>query len=662
MKKISIPLLILYLFLLLPLPTSANETKSIIINEVMPNPLGSDTDYEWVELYNPTDNAINLSGWIIDGKTISEGVVEPNSYLIVAKNKTKLLELFPTITNVIQVAISLGNSGEELKLEYLNYVDNFQYLSSNENISIERINYCSNDILESIDNHTISKENSVYEPDYCSASDAPEIEFVISRNDLSINNIFEAFVNENVVIQLDGEIESIISTDWYIDGQYYSSQQHFDNTFLDTKEYLIEAKILVDETYYLYQTNLNILPKVFLNEVMANPVGSDSGNEWIELYVDSSNHYDLSGWIISNKSTSMKISNTSTNYPIIVPTFSLTNTVDTLVLYTPAGIVSDEFDYTNAPEGQSFSREIDGTGTWSQKYEITKGDTNRPIFQEVLSLGQIRDSLIGEKYSTKGQITVDINILGENIFYIQDTTSGIKIKNNSDLLSLDQIKTGVEVQIFNAQLNESNEELYLLISDDTELTYTFNKNEILPIQIEGNIEKYEGMLIEIHGEITKNAGTTFYVSQNNIEYKISISKGTNIKLEKSLGDKVEIQGIFSQYGFLESGEPNYRILPRMHTDVRISPKIKTVSTKSTSKPKVISATKKSISQQKSNWVSLEISKQPQLKEIEGNNLSTSDSSSNTNQDYIVLKGISMFSMLGYSVIMTRSKWHLIKFI
>lgn len=37
----------------------------LIINEIEINPLGLDTDHEWVELLNPTDVAIDLNGWQI---------------------------------------------------------------------------------------------------------------------------------------------------------------------------------------------------------------------------------------------------------------------------------------------------------------------------------------------------------------------------------------------------------------------------------------------------------------------------------------------------------------------------------------------------------------------------------------------------------------------
>lgn len=41
------------------------RTDALVINEYELNPAGEDDDREWVELYNPTDEAVNLAGWTL---------------------------------------------------------------------------------------------------------------------------------------------------------------------------------------------------------------------------------------------------------------------------------------------------------------------------------------------------------------------------------------------------------------------------------------------------------------------------------------------------------------------------------------------------------------------------------------------------------------------
>jgi hypothetical protein len=46
------------------------------INELMPNPEGSGTEAEWVELYNPGDEAVALDGWSIEAAKSGDYVIE----------------------------------------------------------------------------------------------------------------------------------------------------------------------------------------------------------------------------------------------------------------------------------------------------------------------------------------------------------------------------------------------------------------------------------------------------------------------------------------------------------------------------------------------------------------------------------------------------------
>ena len=52
----------------------------------------------------------------------------------------------------------------------------------------------------------------------------------------------------------------------------------------------------------LFSTNIMSSP-IVINEFLPNAIGTDSGNEWIELYNDNANAVDISGWQIQ-KATS----------------------------------------------------------------------------------------------------------------------------------------------------------------------------------------------------------------------------------------------------------------------------------------------------------------------------------------------------------------------
>lgn len=85
-------------FLVIYLIILASNVSAIEINEIMYNPDVSDSYNEWIEIYNPYNTNINLSGWTICGDNILEGYVyhsdgltylnttlllEPNNYVII---------------------------------------------------------------------------------------------------------------------------------------------------------------------------------------------------------------------------------------------------------------------------------------------------------------------------------------------------------------------------------------------------------------------------------------------------------------------------------------------------------------------------------------------------------------------------------------------------
>ena len=66
--------------------------QSIKINEIMYSPQGLNTANEWLELFNPFPESIDLNGWRISGAFPSDcwqftnGVIQPGEYLVVANN------------------------------------------------------------------------------------------------------------------------------------------------------------------------------------------------------------------------------------------------------------------------------------------------------------------------------------------------------------------------------------------------------------------------------------------------------------------------------------------------------------------------------------------------------------------------------------------------
>ncbi len=68
---------------------SRANCKGVIINEILPNPAGSDSGKEFIELYNPSNKQVALSGCFLELSTnnkkfiFSDELIEPNGFLVI---------------------------------------------------------------------------------------------------------------------------------------------------------------------------------------------------------------------------------------------------------------------------------------------------------------------------------------------------------------------------------------------------------------------------------------------------------------------------------------------------------------------------------------------------------------------------------------------------
>ena len=72
------------LFAFFVMLTTANA--NIVISEIMYDPSqGSDTDLEWVEIYNDGPAAVDLKDWKLDGSNFDDIAINPKEYVVIAR-------------------------------------------------------------------------------------------------------------------------------------------------------------------------------------------------------------------------------------------------------------------------------------------------------------------------------------------------------------------------------------------------------------------------------------------------------------------------------------------------------------------------------------------------------------------------------------------------
>lgn len=177
--------------------------------------------------------------------------------------------------------------------------------------------------------------------------------------------------------------------------------------------------------------------------------------------------------------------------------------------------------------------------------ETVVADLDAPILQT--DIAGARNQPDGETVQIIGIVSVAPGKLSTQYFYIQDGNSGIQIYNyNKDFPTL---TVGDQVQITGEMGSISNERrLKISQLSDIIILSTHPPPEPTKTTISQVGESFEGQYISVIGTVTKTSGSTFYIHGSG-EIQISIREGTGIKKPTMhVGDKVQIAGILSQYG------------------------------------------------------------------------------------------------------------------
>jgi hypothetical protein len=107
--------------------TVVNESNTdydhIIFTEIEYDPPGTESEEEWIEIYNPTDIAINLTGWTVTDNTETQwsfpdgSVISPESYITIARDSDAFNFRFGCSPNIDVFTRSLNNNGDQLFLK-----------------------------------------------------------------------------------------------------------------------------------------------------------------------------------------------------------------------------------------------------------------------------------------------------------------------------------------------------------------------------------------------------------------------------------------------------------------------------------------------------------------------------------------------------------------
>ncbi len=122
---------------------------------------------------------------------------------------------------------------------------------------------------------------------------------------------------------------------------------------------------------------------IFVSELLPDPEGTDTDNEWIELQNPTSDPWTITNWTLEMEGSTKRVIPELTLEPqsvVLVPTgavgLSLTNAGGTVILRDAAARECDRVTYPGLPTGIAYGRGADD-GQWKSQCYVTPGMQNQ---------------------------------------------------------------------------------------------------------------------------------------------------------------------------------------------------------------------------------------------------------------------------------------------
>ncbi|MEJ5351206.1 MAG: lamin tail domain-containing protein [Melioribacteraceae bacterium] len=326
----------------------SRKYNDVVINEIMYAPSGDEP--EWIELFNRSDEIINLNNWKIGDKSSLTKIIardyklQPKEYLVITKDSSILnyysfpfrliKSFFPTLNNTGDAVVIKdlydrtidsvmyfpdwgGNNGKSLERKSVDSSSNEKY---NWNSSISKFNATPGKVNSiSQKDYDVAIESFLSKSKYAEAGKSLIISAVIKNSgkqraenievrlykDENLNNIIDEPIIEEKEISLIEvnqklQIEFTISTvtlgiNQFILSVNYSSDEDDENNIA---YYEINGVKLNEERN-----------DIVINEIMYAPISPEP--EWIELYNRSEKEIDIKNYQIGNEESKSTIIKTS---------------------------------------------------------------------------------------------------------------------------------------------------------------------------------------------------------------------------------------------------------------------------------------------------------------------------------------------------------------
>jgi hypothetical protein len=537
-------------------PTPDGVYLPFLVSELMFDPAatGNDAAGEWVELHNRSDAAAHLAGWAIGDRSawdvLPDALVPPRGFVIVAASPAAVAGSADPGAAVAVVADGrigggLGNGGDVVRLR--------------------------GPTGETADAVSYGDNLDAFDPAVPTGPPGSSIE------------------------RLPPDADTDRADDWWIQpapSPGRAGQRHEG-----------PARIVINE----------VLPAPRAIDWDGDGTAS-FGDEWVELYNVDAYPVDLGDWRLvvgEPERWSYRVGSGATIAAHAHRVFhraesalALGNSADVLRLVRPDGVVADTLAW-DRPVGddRSWSRTLDGGGTWTSDFAVTPGGPNRPPRADEAPpasrtprhratpfprrraptptprptdpprwtvLGDVRTVAPGVRVQVRGQVTVAPGTFGWREAYLGDETGGVKVFVKDRNGRLPSVPEGVVV-IATGVLADYHGEREVVIATAADFWADEREGPMPPVPVDvttGAVgEPVEGRLVRVGGRVIAYTGTTLTLDDGTGPVRVVVRSGSGVRRPRVAGGQsVVVVGIAGQYARRAPWPDGYRITPRRGTD------------------------------------------------------------------------------------------------
>lgn len=557
----------------------SSNFEKLFLTEIFPNPFGSDTENEFIEIFNPNNHPVNLEQWkISDASTkyiLHAESLPANSYLSITRKQSgislnnsggEVVSLFSP-DGTVQDSVEYSGSATEGQSYAKNIEETFVWTlkptPGKENI-VEQKN------LPPVVTLDGDSEGTVGEFIHFDASDTvdPENDTLDFRWDFGDGSEGDGALVEHAYEKA---------------GKYTVLLKVSDSSENEVKKTL---KIHIQAGEKSLSSSSSGLPAgLLITEILSAPPKGEE--EFVELFNSSNEEVDLSGLKLDDEEGGSR--------PFVFPLqtvlqpggykvfskidtkLSLNNSGDSVRILDGENQTLLEVEVEKAIAGASFA--LTSTNEWLWTKTPTPGEQNiftdveesqkkisssksksKKIKQTVITtLAKVREQDVGDIVQVTGTVAVAPGVLSTQYFYIAGE-AGLQIY--SQRKTFPSLKVGDEIQV-TGEVGETSGETRLKVKEKSQIQILGSQKNIIPelVEISQVDETYEGKFIQIKGEITEIKSSYLYIDDGSSEMKVYFKRGTGIQKNLfHLSQMTQVKGIVSQ---IQNG---YQLLPRGKED------------------------------------------------------------------------------------------------